>query len=116
MIIAAFIGAGIMLRVFDAFIVGASALGGAGLSMDGAHLIFQSLGILDRTTIVNGAVTPLIIWLVLGAIAIGWQFKNLEKWTKKSRHPMAMAPKTDQMINGVTVPFTIVVRSRMPKG
>ncbi len=88
MAIAAFIGAGIVLRVFDAFIIGATALGGAGLAMDGAHLVFRSLGILDRTTIVNGAVTPLIIWLVLGAIAIGWQFKNLEKWTKKTRQPI----------------------------
>ena len=84
MAIAAFIGAGIVLRVFDAFIIGATALGGAGLAMDGAHLVLESLRILDRTTIVTGAVTPLIIWLVLGATGIGWQFKNIEKWTKKT--------------------------------
>ena len=88
MAIAAFIVAGIVLRVFDAFIIGATALGGAGLAMDGAHLVLESLRILDRTTIVTGAVTPLIIWLVLGTAAIGWQFKNIEKWTKKTRQPM----------------------------
>jgi hypothetical protein len=85
MVIAAFIGAGITLAVFDAFIVIASALGGAGLAMDGAHLVFQSMDVLDRTTIAGGAYTPLIIWVVLGAIAMGWQFANLERWTGNAR-------------------------------
>lgn len=84
MIVAAVVGAAITLAVFDSFVVVASALGGAGLSMDGAHLIFQSLDILDRTTIANGAVAPLIIWLVVGAIAMGWQFMNIERWTENA--------------------------------
>ena len=49
--------------------------------MDGLHLIFRSLDIVDRTTIADGAVTPLIIWIVVGAIGMGWQFKNIERWT-----------------------------------
>ena len=84
MIVAAVVGAAITLAVFDSFVVVASALGGAGLSMDGAHLIVQSLDILDRTTIANGAVAPLIIWLVVGAIAMGWQFMNIERWTENA--------------------------------
>ncbi len=85
MVIAAFIGAGITLAVFDTFIVVASALGGAGLAMDGAHLMFQSIDVLDRTTIAAGAYTPLIVWVVAGAIAMGWQFANLARWTGKGR-------------------------------
>ena len=84
MVIAAVIGAGLMLRVFDMFIVVASALGGAGLSIDGAHLLFQETEIFDRTTIASGAIGPLIIWIVLSAIAAGWQVRNIEKWTGKS--------------------------------
>lgn len=85
MVVGAVVGAGLMLRVFDMFIVVASALGGAGLLIDGADLLFQETGVFDRTTIASGAVWPLIIWIVLGAIAIGWQVKNVEKWTRKSR-------------------------------
>jgi len=43
MVVCAVIGAGLTLAVFDAFIVVTSSLGGAGLAMDGGHLIFQSL-------------------------------------------------------------------------
>ncbi len=85
MIVAGVIGAGITLAVFDAFIVVASALGGAGLAMDGLHLIFASIEILDRTAIANGAVVPLIIWIVAGTIAMGWQFMNIERWTGVAR-------------------------------
>ena len=85
MVVCAAIGAGITLAVFDAFIVVTSSLGGTGLAMDGGHLIFQSLGFLDRTAIAQGAVTPLIIWIVVGAIAMGWQFMNIERWTSNAR-------------------------------
>ena len=85
MIVAGVIGAGITLAVFDAFIVVASALGGAGLAMDGLHLIFASIEILDRTAIANGAVVPLIIWIVASTIAMGWQFMNIERWTGVAR-------------------------------
>ena len=81
MIVAAVIGAGITLAVFDTFIVVASAVGGAGVTMDGAHLIFKSMDMLDRSTIAQGAWTPLIIWVVVAAIAMGWQFSNIERWT-----------------------------------
>lgn len=85
MIVAAVVGAGFTLAVFDAFIVVSSALGGAGLAMDGGHLIFRSFDILDRTAISDGAAVPLIIWIVAGAIAMGWQFMNIERWRRGTR-------------------------------
>ena len=80
MIVAAVIGAGLTLAVFDKFIIVASAFGGAGLAMDGTHQIFRSLDISDRATIVDGAVAPAVIWMVLSAIAVVWQFMNIERW------------------------------------
>ena len=82
MLVGAVIGAGITLSVFDSFIIITSALGGAGLAMDGVHLIFRSLGIVDRSSIADGAVAPLILWIVLGAAATAWQFANIERWTR----------------------------------
>jgi hypothetical protein len=83
MFVAAVIGGTLTLRVFDAFIIVASALGGTGLAMDGAHQIFPSLIFFDRAVIVSGAVTPAIIWIVLSAIAMVWQFKHIERWKGK---------------------------------
>ncbi len=80
MLVSAVIGAGITLAVFDSFIIIASAFGGAGLAMDGVHLIFRNLHIVDRTSIADGATAPLVIWIVLGALAMAWQFTNIERW------------------------------------
>ena len=81
MAITAVIGAFVTLAVFDAFIVVASSIGGAGLVMDGIHLILPALDIFDRSAIAGGALAPLIIWVVAGAVAMGWQFSNIERWT-----------------------------------
>lgn len=83
MMSAAVLGAVLTLKVFDSFIVVASAYGGAGLVMDGAHLIFRSLDIIDRSAIAGGAVPPLLVWIAAGTIALAWQFKNLDRWAKK---------------------------------
>ncbi len=84
MIAAGVVGALITLAVFDPYIIVASAFGGAGLAMDGLHLIFRSVGILDRTAIADGAMLPLVIWIVAGAVGMGWQFKNIARWTVSS--------------------------------
>ncbi len=81
MIAAGVIGGLITLAVFDPYIIVASAFGGAGLAMDGLHLIFRSVGILDRTAIADGAMLPLVIWMVAGSVGMGWQFKNIARWT-----------------------------------
>jgi len=80
MIVAGVIGALITLAVFDPYIIIASAIGGAGLAMDGLHLIFGSIGILDRTAIADGALMPLVVWIVAGTVGMAWQFKNLARW------------------------------------
>ena len=85
MIVCAGIGAGLTLAVFDRFIVIASAFGGAGLAMDGTHQIFRSLDIFDRTAIVDGAVAPAVIWMVLSAIAVVWQSMNIDRWKSQAQ-------------------------------
>ncbi|MGI9343313.1 MAG: hypothetical protein ACR2QV_10700 [Gammaproteobacteria bacterium] len=84
MFVGAVLGAGITLAVFDRFIIVASAVGGAGLVMDGVFLVFRSLDIVDRTSIADGAIAPVVIWAVLGALALTWQFTNIERWTRNT--------------------------------
>ena len=79
MIAGAVVGAGISLAVFDRFIIVTSAFGGAGLLMDGLHLIFRNVDLIDRT---NGGMTPILIWIAAGALAMSWQFLNQSKWAK----------------------------------
>lgn len=81
----AVIGAIIVLALFDPFVIGASAFGGAGLVMDGIYLLVPSLDFLNRSQVQDGGFIPILIWLVLGSIGLGWQFMNLQKWA-------AMAP------------------------
>lgn len=78
--IAAVIGAVITLAVFDVFIIVTAAFGGAGLAMDGLHLILPGMGLVDRTAIADGATLPLIVWVVAGTIGMAWQFKNIGRW------------------------------------
>ena len=77
----AVIGAGITLAIFDRFIIIASAFGGAGLAMDGLHLILRNVDMLDRT---DGGMIPLFIWIFVGTLAMSWQLMNLAKWAKNS--------------------------------
>ena len=81
MILAGVGGAVITLAVFDPFIIVTSATGGAGLALDGAHLILPSVGIFDRMAISQGAIMPLVLWIVMAVIGLGWQFTNIDKWT-----------------------------------
>ena len=78
--IAAVIGAVITLAVFDVFIIVTAAFGGAGLAMDGLHLILPGMSVLDRTAIADGATLPLIVWVVAGTVGMAWQFKNIGRW------------------------------------
>ncbi len=79
MIVGAVIGAGITLAAFDKFIIVASAFGGAGLAMDGLHLILRNIDVLDRTA---GGLIPILIWVFVGTLAMSWQLMNLAKWVK----------------------------------
>jgi len=85
MVVGAILGTGITLALFDRFIIVASAIGGAGLVMDGVFLAFGSPSIFNRAGIAEFAIGPIVVWGVLAAIAIGWQLKNIERWTRNTR-------------------------------
>ena len=80
MVLAGVAGAMITVVVFDTFIIASTALGGAGLAMDGLHLILPSLGMVNRSAISHGSIAPLLIWSILGGLAIGWQYSNIGRW------------------------------------
>ena len=67
----------IVPRIFDTFVIVASAVGGAGLIMNGAHLILPGLGLLDRS---SGRFLPSLLTAILAVIGIGWQMSNISKW------------------------------------
>jgi hypothetical protein len=78
-VVGAIIGAIIVPRYFDAFVIVASALGGAAIVMAGAHGLFPGVGLFDR---VAGGFMPALLTIVLSAVGIGWQFKNIAAWIR----------------------------------
>jgi hypothetical protein len=75
----AFIGANVVPRYFDAFVVAASAFGGAAMAVAGAHLLFPGVGLFDRA---SGGILPALMTAGLAVIGIGWQFKNIVAWAR----------------------------------
>jgi hypothetical protein len=73
------VGAIVVPQVFDSIIIAASAFGGATLAMAGAHLLLPGVGLFDRFA---GGLPPRLMTIVLTAIGIGWQFRNIEKWVQ----------------------------------
>jgi hypothetical protein len=73
-VVGAVIGASIVPRYFDAFVIAASAFGGAAMVMAGAYSLFPGVGLFDR---VAGGLLPTLVTLVLAVVGIGWQFKNI---------------------------------------
>jgi hypothetical protein len=73
------VGAIIVPQVFDSIIIAASAFGGATMAMAGAHLLLPGVGLFDRFA---GGFPPRLMTIVLTAIGIGWQFRNIEKWVQ----------------------------------
>jgi len=78
-VVGAVIGAMIVPRYFDTFIVVASALGGAALVMAGAHLLFPGLALFDRSA---GGVLPGLFTIVLTAVGIAWQLRVVASWVR----------------------------------
>jgi hypothetical protein len=73
-VVGAIIGAILVPRYFDAFVIVASAFGGAAMLMAGAHSLFPGVRMFDRAA--SGFV-PAIVTFVLTLIGISWQFKNI---------------------------------------
>ena len=72
-----FAGARVVPRVFDSFIIGASAVGGAAMVMTGAHYLFPGVELFDRSA---GGLLPSLVAFGLAAIGIIWQMKNIANW------------------------------------
>ena len=73
-VVGAVIGAGVVPRYFDAFIIGASAFGGAAMLMAGAHSLLPGVGLFDRS---SGGLLPATMTIILAVLGISWQFKNI---------------------------------------
>lgn len=72
-----FVGARVVPRWFDMFVVAASAVGGAAMVMNGAHSLFPGIALFDRST---GGFLPSLLAFVLAAIGMIWQVKNISYW------------------------------------
>jgi hypothetical protein len=65
---------------FDPFIIVVTAIGGAAMVMDGILKILPNLDLVNRSTISTGNWIALVVWIVLAAAGLGWQFANIRKW------------------------------------
>ena len=79
-VIGAVIGVFLVALFFDPFIIVVTAIGGAALVMDGIHKLIPGLDMVNRSTIATGGWIPLVVWIVLTAVGLGWQFANIRKW------------------------------------
>jgi hypothetical protein len=79
-VIGAVIGMFLVPLFIDPFIIAITAIGGAALVMDGLYKLIPSLDMVNRSAISTGSWVPLVIWIVLTAVGLGWQFSNIRKW------------------------------------
>jgi hypothetical protein len=78
-VVGAAIGAIIVPRYFDAFVIVSSAFAGAAMVLAGAHWLFPGVGLFDRAA---GGLLPALELFVLSVIGIAWQFKNIVAWVR----------------------------------
>jgi hypothetical protein len=79
-VVGAFIGMFLVPLFFDPFIIVVTAIAGSALLMDGIFKLIPGLDMVNRSAISTGSLVPLIIWIVLAAVGLGWQFRNIGKW------------------------------------
>jgi hypothetical protein len=72
------VGAMLVPRFFDAFVIGACAVGGAAMVMTGANHILPGVEFFDRAA---GGVLPALLTIVLAVAGVSWQRSNIAKWT-----------------------------------
>ena len=73
------VGATLVPRFFDLFVIGASAVSGAAMVMTGANHILPGVGFFDRAA---GGVLPSLVTIVLAIAGIIWQRSNITKWVQ----------------------------------
>jgi hypothetical protein len=78
-LVGALVGGMLVPRYFDAFLIVVSAVAGAAMLMAGAHWLFPGVGLFDRAA---GGFLPTLLTIVLSAVGIGWQVKNLAAWVR----------------------------------
>lgn len=78
-VVGAIIGAILVPRYFDAFVIVSSAFAGAATVLAGAHWLFPGVGLFDRAA---GGLLPALELFVLSVIGIAWQFKNIVAWVR----------------------------------
>ena len=78
------IGGIIVPYFFNAFIVAASAVGGASMVMAGTHLILPNVGLFDHA---GGGLLPRLLALLLAVVGMGWQLSNIAKWVQSQPLP-----------------------------
>ena len=81
-VVFAVLGAMLIPFAFDPLIILASVITGSAMLMDGIWLILPDVSAVDRSLALDGDIVPLVIWIVLSAIGLGWQFSNLSKWVE----------------------------------
>lgn len=86
------VGASVVPRYFDLFVVFATAVTGAGMVMAGAHMLMPNFNLFD---VMNGGVMPSILSFILAAAGVIWQFSNIAKWIN-ARPPLASSSSTSR--------------------
>jgi hypothetical protein len=92
------IGAMIVPRFFDAFVVAASAFGGATMTMAGAHLMMPSVELFDRAA--ARGLLPALLTLILTLLGLAWQFRNIVAWTQFEPMPGGVSADTKMTHGG----------------
>lgn len=82
-VVGAIIGLFLMPLFFDPFVIAVTAIGGSALVMDGIVKIIPGLDMFNRS---SGEIVPIIIWIVLMAVGVGWQFRNIANWVERKLH------------------------------
>lgn len=84
------IGASVVPRYFDLFVIFATVITGVGMVMTGAHMLMPNFSLFD---VVNGGVMPSILSFILAAAGVIWQFSNIAKWIN-THPPLASSSNT----------------------
>lgn len=79
------VGASVVPRYFDLFVVVLTAVSGATLVMSGAHSIMPGVAIFDMA---SGGRISYLLSLALAAVGIVWQFSNIQKWLQAYAGPV----------------------------
>jgi hypothetical protein len=70
------IGGLLVPRIFDLFVIGASAVSGAAMMVIGAHHVLPGLGLFDGAA---GGVLPVLLTMVLAVGGASWQYGNITR-------------------------------------